>query len=59
MGLVKVINNRDSRVVIARPGTDEDKEKRVEMVLESGANNVDPAELKKFRVKGSPGEQFF
>lgn len=52
MGLLKVLNHRESKVVLSREtrvGPNKDL-KIEEMVLQGGANNVDEAELAKFRV---------
>lgn len=52
MGLLKVLNHRESRVVLSREtrvGADKKELKIEEMVLQGGANNVDEGELAKFR----------
>lgn len=59
MGQIKVLNNRDSRVVISRETRDAKNALHIaEMVLQSGANNVDEAELAEFR-KNPSAEHFF
>lgn len=69
MGLLKVVNHRDSRVVLSRETrtvlSNEQKvrgekpELRIEeLVLESGANQIDAGVLEQFR-KSAPAEQFF
>lgn len=62
MGLIKVVNHRDSRVVLSRETRvkikDNDELRILETVLNGGANNVDADELKLFRANDRVEQMF-